>query len=397
MQICLISGNEATCAFFADLIGEKLSIVAAGSELPPAEIYVWDVDPNGPVPSPVQDAVAKNLFLVTHSDLERFDKALPGATAVILKPLNRGVVSAFCQAGDARVRTFAKQDQLRADRDALLQFVLDANLRLQRHEEERTNFLSRALHDFRAPLTALRGYCEMLLDGRLGFLTAAQDELLRGMLRSVRRLSGLAAGMYRLSVEGRAPSNLKLEYGDIESCVEQAIHELTPFISEKDINVSVELEPSVEALRFDQEQIEQVFVNLVENSCKFTQQSGEIRIHGYSTHWDFPGSKPSSASQRPNAYRIDLSDSGPGVDATHVASIFEQYTSYSGPKDRSGGGLGLAICRGIIEAHGGVIWAEPSAGGARFVFVLPFLASRKSASSEAGFEKAANGLARVWK
>jgi signal transduction histidine kinase len=68
---------------------------------------------------------------------------------------------------------------------------------------------------------------------------------------------------------------------------------------------------------------------------------------------------------------MDIFDTGPGVSPHLCEKIFEQYTSYGGPNDRSGGGLGLAICRAIILAHGGAIWAAPSEEGGRFSFVLP--------------------------
>jgi two-component system sensor histidine kinase KdpD len=73
-----------------------------------------------------------------------------------------------------------------------------------------------------------------------------------------------------------------------------------------------------------------------------------------------------------NCYRIDVSDSGPGIPPECLSSIFEEYTSYSGGKDRSGAGLGLAISKGIVELHKGRIWAEPRSRGATFSFVLPY-------------------------
>jgi signal transduction histidine kinase len=70
-------------------------------------------------------------------------------------------------------------------------------------------------------------------------------------------------------------------------------------------------------------------------------------------------------------YQVDISDSGPGVPEALAEKIFEQYTTYGGGADRSVGGLGLAIARAIIRAHGGKIWATPTAEGGRFSFMLP--------------------------
>jgi signal transduction histidine kinase len=86
---------------------------------------------------------------------------------------------------------------------------------------------------------------------------------------------------------------------------------------------------------------------------------------------------------------VDIRDSGPGIPAEHLDRIFEEYTSYSGGQDRSGGGLGLAICRLILSRHGGRIWAESSSEGAVFSFVLPFgLSDDALAPADSnGFEK----------
>jgi signal transduction histidine kinase len=70
-------------------------------------------------------------------------------------------------------------------------------------------------------------------------------------------------------------------------------------------------------------------------------------------------------------YRVDVSDTGSGISEEYLESVFEEYTSYTGSQDRSGGGLGLAICKMILTGHGGRIWAENYAGGARLSFLLP--------------------------
>jgi signal transduction histidine kinase len=70
---------------------------------------------------------------------------------------------------------------------------------------------------------------------------------------------------------------------------------------------------------------------------------------------------------------VDIRDSGPGIPSIHVGKIFEEHSSYAGGPDRSGGGLGLAICRMILQQHGGRVWAESHPAGAVFSLVLPIL------------------------
>ena len=91
-------------------------------------------------------------------------------------------------------------NSLRADRDEILQCLIQANLKLQEYDQDRTTFLARAVHDFRAPLTAISGYCGLLLGEPLGPLTENQREVLRRMQHSTKRLSRMASAMFQLSV-----------------------------------------------------------------------------------------------------------------------------------------------------------------------------------------------------
>jgi two-component system clock-associated histidine kinase SasA len=136
------------------------------------------------------------------------------------------------------------------------------------------------------------------------------------------------------------------------------------------------------ALYFDREQVEQVLINLLDNACKFTPKYGSIEVRGYPFFWErraklktaiTNGERRTSRLQAPNAFRVDICDSGPGVPFENLEKIFEEYTSYSGGQDRSGGGLGLAICKFILNSHQGLVWAESDKDGSTFSFVLPFI------------------------
>ncbi len=110
---------------------------------------------------------------------------------------------------------------------------------------------------------------------------------------------------------------------------------------------------------FDLGQLEQVLVNLLDNACKFTPKRGSIHIRGYSVEHQFAGGPGSG-------YRIDVTDTGLGIPSERIDRVFDEYTSYEGSADRSGAGLGLAICRMVVNAHNGRIWASSGAGGSTF-------------------------------
>ena len=201
------------------------------------------------------------------------------------------------------------------------------------------------------------------------------------MQHSATRLSRITNSMFQLSIRRNVDHALNLENADMRDCVNQALHEIALFLEDKRISVRVEVEQAPDGLLFDESLMEQTLVNLLDNACKFTPRNGTIEIRGYPFFWERRTcqaiSLDASTDRRgkltvvPNSYRVDIRDSGPGIPAMHVVKIFEEYTSYSGGQDRSGGGLGLAICRMILQQHRGQVWAESHAAGAVFSFVLP--------------------------
>ena len=152
------------------------------------------------LPDAVTLHASRHLFLVQRQDLAHF-RAQTGATDthVLLKPASRATLTAFLGAAAQADRPSASS-ALRADRDEILQCLIQANLKLQEYDQDRTNFLARAVHDFRAPLTAISGYCGLLLGEPLGPLREEQKEVLRRMHRSTQRLSRMASAMFQLSV-----------------------------------------------------------------------------------------------------------------------------------------------------------------------------------------------------
>jgi len=259
---------------------------------------------------------------------------------------------------------------VRADRDELLQALLEANIRLQECDQDRTNFLARALHDFRTPLTALQGYCEMLIRQSAGPLDPDQIDLLQRMQHSIGRLSKMSRAMFELSVHHSTERKPNLIRTNIDNCIQNALHQIIPLTQDKGIEVTVDLDPPETRLHLDPGAIEQVLGNLLENACKFTPRGGSIEIVGRLSTWKPSHREPSDQETIP-VYKVELRDTGMGISAEHLDSVFEEFTSYAGARDRSGGGLGLAICRMLISAHNGAIWAESDRKGTTISFVLP--------------------------
>jgi two-component system clock-associated histidine kinase SasA len=190
----------------------------------------------------------------------------------------------------------------------------------------------------------------------------------------------MAAAMFELSVGRQVKVAPNLEPNDLRECLDQALHETMPFADEKRIGINVDLTPCGYQLYFEAGQIEQALINILDNACKFTPKAGAIEIRGYSYFWERRTCRSSvapSAERRhedrvePNAYRVDIQDSGTPIPVEHLDDIFEEYTSFDGCRDRSGGGLGLAITRMIMAQHGGRVWAENTTFGPMFSLVFP--------------------------
>ena len=176
----------------------------------------------------------------------------------------------------------------------------------------------------------------------------------------------MAESMMQLGTGGTIPANANLQRGSLEACVNQAMTEILPLTGQKQISLHLDLEPQEGNLLVDSAQLERVLVNLLDNSCKITPRNGSIEIRGYNSEEQY------SARVRGAGYRLDIRDTGPGIPPAHIESVFDEFTSYGGSADRSGAGLGLAICRTIVQAHNGRIWATSGSEGATFSVALPY-------------------------
>ncbi|MGB7762300.1 MAG: ATP-binding protein [Bryobacteraceae bacterium] len=388
MDIVLVSEDRELYRICLEILDEilhqpwTLSAASLDDPISDADLCIWDYLTGVGLPNYNCTSSSKHLYLVSRKDLPEFHRQMAVAEAhILLKPVTPVTLAAFLG--------FAVSSRgncpLREDRDEILQCLVQTNLTLQEYDQDRTNFLARAVHDFRAPLTALTGYCGLMLEESFGFINQEQREVLGRMRHSAQRLSRMASAMFQLSIARQVKKRPALERGDLRECLDQALHEIAPFAGERRITVTPELEPGDEGLLFEPGQIEQVLINILDNACKFTPKAGVIEIRGYPFFWERrsgqsgmpPGAeRRRGASREPNSYRIDITDSGAAIPKEHLDKIFEEYASYSGGRDRSGGGLGLAICRLIVTQHDGRVWAENTDWGPRFSIVLPLDRSR---------------------
>jgi signal transduction histidine kinase len=367
--VCMIGSNQAladSCRANLDRLcpgGYHLQECESSNAPSGCDIYIWDFESNPSLPAVMLNTgKATKVVIVKKSLLASVRRKLSGAEFThVLSPATPLSLRTVLESAIARPQ-LPRPEEIASSRVKLLQ----TNPRLRKHDEDRSNFLSRAIHDIRMPLMSVQGYCGLLLAGQVGCLEPEQAEILEKMQRSVTRLCGLVEATMDLGTGSQVNKKLRLERASIDACVQQAVYEIRPFVERKQIRLNIEVEAPNGVLLFDAGKLEQVLVNLLDNACKFTPKGGTIAIRGLTITDHELGHA---------GYCISVNDNGRGIDQDHIEQIFDEHTSFGDAMDRSGSGLGLAICRMIVEAHQGRIWAESGTQGSSLSFVLPLARS----------------------
>jgi Osmosensitive K+ channel histidine kinase len=228
---------------------------------------------------------------------------------------------------------------------------------LRRSEKLKTSLLDAVTHDFRTPLTSVKAAVTMLIENnQLPKESRALDQHSRGELLQVineesDRLNTFVESMVELARFQSGDKGLNQSSVAPEEIVIKAARRARS-LSNHDLRS--EIEPDLPPVSVDSRAVVEALYNLVENAAKYSPPGSAIHI---------------AAARHDGDVRFSIEDEGPGIPASERESVFERY--YRGEKSESGLGMGLAIVRGIIEAHGGRIWVESGKKGARFVFDLP--------------------------
>ena len=225
----------------------------------------------------------------------------------------------------------------------------------------RRDFISNISHELRTPLASLKAIAETLEDGAIKDVAIARD-FLNKMNKEIDKLTQIVQELNDLSriESGKVPLE-KIPFR-ISGVVDRAIERLSTQADRAGLSMISNVEVDLPQVAGDRDRIEQVLINLIHNSIKFTAEGGSISID--------------ARTDKKNV-TVSVSDTGAGISIEDLQRIFERF--YKVDKARSGGGtgLGLAIAKHIVEAHGGRIWAESIKGqGSTFYFTLP-LASIK--------------------
>ncbi len=238
----------------------------------------------------------------------------------------------------AQVAVEAQQSQLRAENERL-----------------RNSLLSSVSHDLRTPLTSMMGTVSTLLEEKDPLDPATWRELLQSVYEEMERLTRLVNNLLDMMRLESGAVTVKKEWHPLEDVIGSTLTRLERRLAHHPVHVAAP--DDLPLVQLDGVLIEQVLVNLLDNAAKYTPPGTPIAI---------------AALHVGDAVQVEVADQGPGFAAGEEERVFEKFYRGRPEAPTRGVGLGLAICRAVIEAHGGRIWAATRPGGGALVrFTLP--------------------------
>ena len=224
-------------------------------------------------------------------------------------------------------------------------------------EDDQRKFIANVSHDFRSPLTSIKGYVEAIMDGTIPH--EMQDKYLNIILLETERLNKLTQSMLELNKYGARGTMLDISSFDINNTIKLVVQSFEGICQEKKISFELILTGHTSFVYADMSKIQQVLYNLIDNAIKFSHPDSTITIE---------------TTEKNEKVFISVKDMGIGIPKDSIKKIWERFykTDLSRGKDKRGTGLGLAIVREIISVHNENINVISTEGvGTEFIFTLP--------------------------
>ena len=258
---------------------------------------------------------------------------------------------------DERIAVPAVDDEV-AGLARTLNGMLD---RLERGVEEKRRFVADASHELRTPIAVMRSELEVSLRSRQ--IPPEARSVLESTVEEVERMGRMVENLLTLARLDEGKLQLVRAPLDLRDMAERVAGELQPLAATNGISLTVEGDSATTV--GDRDRLSQVVTNLVDNAIKYSGRGGEVRVSVWNAGSDVG---------------ITVSDSGPGIPSEALPRVFDRFFRQDSARTRrsSGAGLGLAICRQIVEAHRGRIWVQSEVGmGSAFSLALPRSTSKR--------------------
>jgi two-component system sensor histidine kinase KdpD len=289
---------------------------------------------------------------------------LPGAKALYLPMVASssavGVIGVLPERSENRfdpeeihfLESFVNQTAMAMERVMMAKEAHEERLKSEA-QNVRNTFLSSVSHDLRTPLAVVAGAASTLLEQEASLDRQARLELLRTIREETDRLEGIIRNVLNLTRLESGAIAVRREWQPLEEIIGAVLNRLSERLKGRPLELKIP--PDLPLIPFDTLLMEQVLTNLMENALRHTPAGTPIEI---------------TVTPQTSEVTIEIADRGPGIPFHEEEAIFSKFTRST--HTRMGAGIGLSICRVIVEAHGGRIWAENRpGGGAAFKFVIP--------------------------
>jgi signal transduction histidine kinase len=258
--------------------------------------------------------------------------------------------------------------------------LLQAYDRLEEESRRRTTALATAAHELKTPMAIMAGYLEVLLSGKVGPLSDKQRQILQDIQANGVRLQQFIGDFLGYSALETGNVNMRFEAADLNACLSEVCSFWLHRFHQKGVALYFLANEKLKTFLFDNYKVQHIVSNLLDNALKATPASGTVWLNADLHLWDRRSGKPArvtnerrkQASVSFNTVRITVSDTGIGIEPEFQQEIFDDFFKVPTVENPASMGLGLAIARRLVQAHGGKIWMESQPGsGSKFSFLLP--------------------------
>ena len=253
-----------------------------------------------------------------------------------------------------------------------------ANMQLKRFDELKSTFLANMSHELRTPLNSILGYTDLLLDRVDGHISEEQEKSLTKIHKNAKHLLTLINDVLDISRIESGRMELDLKPVNVKHLIGETVSALDPLIGKKGLVLETAFDERLPLAYADPDRVRQVVTNLLDNAIKFTSE-GRITVRARASDLGVKKDEP------PKFVEVCISDTGRGIRKRDQDRLFDKFKSLDTPPtgQDGGAGLGLSICKGLIEMQEGEIWVKSKYGkGSTFCFTLPVEA--EAAREEAG-------------
>lgn len=280
----------------------------------------------------------------------------------------------FSTADQQLLLTFANQAALAIQRASLTEEATRAEV-LARSDDLKSTLLSAVSHDLRTPLASIKAAVTSLLQEEIAWSEEDERDLLLAINEETDRLARIIGNLLDLTRIEAGVLRPQLEWNDVDELIRVAVAHMKAEIADRPVHLDIAND--LPDTRFDFVEMEQVIVNLIENALKYSPPASPITIR---------------ARQVADDIEVCVHNAGPSIPSHQIDKIFDRFQRLADAVGTPGTGIGLAICSGIVKAHGGTIWVDTDVeSGAQFCFTLPVADQRTPTDTKADI---ASGCAR---